>query len=194
MKLRAEMTRYAPRDGYIMDIEKQRKSTEEEYEFFFISPGYYLGVSGANAYTISEHMQKISCACEDMTFGCKGKEVCKHLIKFLMLENPQELPGIREDMAQLLIASGWSGVPLTPPDRPENRRHRPRLPNIQDPARQPVPKATERAERRAQYEKMTPEEIIQGMGATELEQNAKRGAPMAIAELARREAEQTVSA
>lgn len=192
MKLEAVMTRFAPRDGYICDIEKQRKAETEVYEYFLISPGYYLCKNEGNAYTISEYMQKISCSCADMTFRCTGKEVCKHLIQFMMLKNPQDLPGIREDMAQLLHAAGWSGKVLTPPDRPENRRKRPKLPNIHDPERKPVPKAAARAEKRDAYEKMTPDEIIRGMGAKELERNARKGGVMAIAELNRREAEKAV--
>lgn len=194
MKLKANITRFAPRDGYICDAKKHDKAIEEEYEFFFISPGYFLCTTEeGDAYAISEYMQKIGCGCEDMTYNCKGKEVCKHLIKFMLLK---EMPDkeIKEDMAQLLKAAGWSGTPLTPPDRPENRRRKPKLPNIKDPARKPGKKAAERAERRAQYEKMTPQQIIEGMDRKELEQNARRGAPMAIAELARREAEQAVSA
>jgi len=194
MKLEAEMTRFAPRDGYICDIEKERKATSEVYEYFLISPGYFICKNEDKAYTISEYLQKISCSCADMTYRCAGKEVCKHLIQFMMLENPQELPEIREDMAQLLIASGWSGTPLTPPDRPENRRQRPRLPNIHDPERKPVQKAAARAKKRDAYEKMTPEEIIRGMDGKELERNARRGAPMAIAELNRREAERAKEA
>ena len=194
MKLEAVMTRFAPRDGYICDVEKHEKAVNEEYEFFMISPGYYLCKSDGKAYTISEYMQKISCACGDMTFRCKEKEVCKHLIKFMLLPNPQDLPNIPEDMAQLLKAAGWSGRVLTPPDRPENRRERPRLPNIHDPERKPVPKAAERAERRSAYEKMTPEEIVRGMDSKELERNARKGGVLAVAELQRREAERAVSA
>lgn len=193
MKLKTEMTRFAPRDGYICDVEKERKATSEVYGYFLISPGYFLCVNGEKAYTISEYRQMISCACADMTFRCKGSEVCKHLIQFMMLKNPHDLPEISEDMAQLLIASGWSGTPLTPPDRPENRRHRPRLPNIHDPARKPVPQATTRAEKRKRYESMTPAQIIAEMDDKELERNAHKGAPMAIAEMSRREAERKVS-
>ena len=194
MKLKAEMTRFAPRDGYICDVEKERKATSEVYGYFLISPRYFLCVNGKKAYTISEYMQKISCACEDMTFRCQEKEVCKHLIQFMLLENPHDLPEISEDMAQLLIAAGWSGTPLTPPDRPENRRHRPRLPNIHDPARAPQPQADTRAERHKKYESMTPPQIIAEMGDKELERNARKGGPLAIAEMNRRKAERAVSA
>ena len=187
MKLKAEMTRFAPRDGYICDVEKERKATSEEYENFLISPGYFLCVNGKKAYTISEYMQKISCACEDMTFRCQGNEVCKHLIQFMMLENPHDLPEIGEDMAQLLIAAGWSGTPLTPPDRPENRRHKPRLPNIHDPARKPAKQAAKREASKKPYDGKTAEDIVREMDGKELERNARKGGVLAITEMNRRE-------
>ena len=43
--------------------------------------------------------------------------------------------------------------------------------------------------KRAQYRSMTAEEIVASMTHTELRRNARRGGVMAIAELARREAE-----
>ena len=39
MKLHANVTRFAPNDGFICDVETQRKAIEEEYDFFSISPG-----------------------------------------------------------------------------------------------------------------------------------------------------------
>jgi len=194
MKLESEMTRFAPRDGYICDVEKERKATSEVYEYFLISPGYFLCISEGKAYTISEYMQKISCSCADMTFRCKEKEVCKHLIQFMMLKNPHDLPEIHEDMAQLLKAAGWSGSVLTPPDRPETRKRKPKLPNIHDPDRKTQPQATTRAEKHKKYTSMTPEQIIAEMGGKELERNARKGGVLAIAELARRESERAVSA
>jgi predicted house-cleaning noncanonical NTP pyrophosphatase (MazG superfamily) len=194
MKLESVMTRFAPSEGYICDVGKERKATSEVYEYFGISPGYFLCISEGKAYTISEYMQKISCSCADMTHRCKGKEVCKHLIRFMMLENPHDLPEIREDMAQLLIAAGWSGTPLTPPDRPENRKHKPKLPNIHDPDRKPVPQAAKRENSKKSYEGKTAEEIVRAMDDKELESNARKGGVMAKAEWARREAEREESA
>lgn len=192
MKLEANITRFAPSDGFICEVDKHRKATEENYDLRFISPGYYLCIHEGNAYAISDYKGKIGCACADMTFNCKGKEVCKHLEKFMRLK---ELPSnpIDDEMIQLLEAAGWSGQKLTPPARPAQQT-RQRLPNIHDPARKPVKQAATRAEKRKRYEQMTPEQIIAEMGDKELESNANRGAPMAIAELARREAERAVSA
>jgi hypothetical protein len=185
MKLEANVTRFAPNDGYIMDIKKERKAAEEHYEFSFISPGWFLCITeSGNAYTISQYMQKIGCACADMRMRCKGKEVCKHLIQFMNLENLPD-KDISEEMAQLLQAAGWSGKTLTPPDRPENRK-RQKLPNIKDPARKPAPQAAQREKSKEAYKGMTPEQIIKETPQAKLETYARRGAPLAIAELTRR--------
>jgi len=184
MKLEANVTRFAPNDGYIMDADKQRKAAEEHYEFSFISPGWYLCVSGDHAYAISEYMQKIGCGCADMRMRCKGKEVCKHLIQFMNLPNLPD-KDITHEFRELLEAAGWSGTVLTPPDRPENRK-RQKLPNIHDPARKPGKQAATRAEKMKRFESMTPEQIVAEMDEKTLEQNARRGAPMAIAEVQRR--------
>lgn len=195
MKLEANVTRFGPENGYIYEAAKEAKAIAEAdgWIYRFISPGYYLCITEDKAYAISMYKQKIGCGCADMTYNCTGKEVCKHLIMFMRLENLPDRD-ISEEMRQLLEAAGWSGTTLTPPDHPSTRHQKSGRPNIRDPKRKPRTKAEERAERRAQYEMMTPEEIIQGMGETELEQNAKKGAPMAIAEMARREAERAVSA
>lgn len=206
MKLETNVQRYAPRDGYIYDAKKERKAIEEEYDYRSISPGNYLCVSGTNAYAIRERGNDIGCGCADMTHNCNGKEICKHLIGFMLLKNLPDKE-ISEEMAQLLRDAGWSGTPLTPPDRSTNRRRQPTpdipeparkttppAPDVQDPANKTTPPAPTKAELRAKYEKMTPEEIIRGMDKNELEINARRGAPMAIAELERREKERAVSA
>ena len=187
MKLEANVKRYAPKDGYIYDAKKERKAIEEEYEYWFISPENYLCVSGNTAYAISVNIKDIGCGCADMTNNCKGKEICKHLIGLMRLKNLPDKE-ISEDMAQLLRAAGWSGTQLTPPDRSTNRRIPP-TPNVQDPTPTATPRAETKAERREKYEKMTPEEIIKGMDKNELVRNASKGAPMAIAELERREKE-----
>jgi len=192
MKLHANVVRFAPDDGYIMDVEKEQKASEERYEFRFISPGYYLCTHGENVYCISQYMRKIGCACDDMTFNCKEKLVCKHLIQFMNLKDHPD-KDISEEMAQLLKAAGWSGKVLTPPDSPENRRQKPKLPNIKDPARKPLPQAATRAEKMKKYASMTPEQIIAEMDGEELKRNARRGAPMAIAEMARRKTAEAVS-
>jgi len=185
MKLESNVTRFAPNNGYIIDVEKERKAAEEHYEYFFISPGWYLCVSEGNAYVISEYLLKIGCACADMTYNCKGKEICKHLIHFMNRENLPDR-NISEEMVQLLQAAGWSGKVLTPPDRPENRRRKPKLPNVHDPARKPGWQAATRAERMKRYASMTPKQIVAEMDGKELERNARRGAPLAITELQRR--------
>jgi len=48
---------------------------------------------------------------------------------------------------------------------------------------------TSQGEKRAQYRTMTAEDIVTSMSYTELRRNARKGGVMAIAELARREAE-----
>ena len=133
-------------------------------------------------------MQKIGCGCEHMTYRCKGKEVCKHLVRFMSLEDTQ-FGNISEEMAELLQAAGWSGTPLTPPDKPENRSKKPKLPNIHDPARKPAPQAAQRAKAKKTYEGMTTEQIVRGMDLKELERNARKGGVATQAELARRKAE-----
>lgn len=185
MELFSNVTRFAPNDGFICDVDTHRKASEEEYDFRFISPSYYLCITeSGNAYVISEYKNKIGCACQDMTFNRKGKEVCKHLEKFMRLKD-LSLPDISEDMAQLMKAAGWSGSVLTPPDRPENRK-RQKLPNIKEPTRKPAPQAATRQERKKTYEGMTPEQIIKETPQAKLETYARRGAPLAIAELTRR--------
>lgn len=62
-------------------------------------------------------------------------------------------------------------------------------PPLHDPARTPSLAAAQRAERRARYGRMTPEEIVEEMPPEVLERNARRGAPLAIAERERRAAE-----
>ena len=52
--------------------------------------------------------------------------------------------------------------------------------------RTPSSAAAERAARRAQYARQTPEEIVRSMPDTELRRNVGRGAPMTIAEQERR--------
>ena len=52
----------------------------------------------------------------------------------------------------------------------------------------PTP-AAERADRRRRYASMTAAEIVTAMPAGELKRNARRGAPLAIAEQERRQAQ-----
>ena len=61
-----------------------------------------------------------------------------------------------------------------------------KIPHVHDPARTATPQAAQRAERRARYNRMTAEEIVRYMPDKELSRNARRGAPMAIAEQERR--------
>jgi hypothetical protein len=194
MKLEATITRFAPRNGYIMDAKKAKKALEEECDFRFISPGYYLCITAEGiAYAISEYLDKIGCGCKDMTFNCTGKEICKHLIRFMSLKELPSKP-IDEEMAQLLIAAGWTGTTLTPPDHPSTRHQKRGRPNVHDPDRKPAPQAAKRAKSKKSYEGKTPEQIIRETPQKKLETYASRGAPMAIAEVARRAAEKEVSA
>lgn len=67
-------------------------------------------------------------------------------------------------------------------------------PPLHDPARTPSPAAAQRAERRARYASQTPAEIMEAMPPGELERNVRRGAPLAIVEQERRQAEAAESA
>lgn len=185
MKLEANITRFAPRDGYICEAARHDKAIAEaeDYDFRFISPGYFLCIHGENAYTMSEYRGKVGCACADMTYRCKGKEICKHGQIFLSLDDYPTNP-IDEAMAQLLKAAGWIGARLHPPDLPKKAKKK--LPNIHDPARKPQPQAAQRHEQMKRYETMTPEEIIRETPQEKLETYARRGAPMAIVEVQRR--------
>jgi len=58
--------------------------------------------------------------------------------------------------------------------------------NIHDPARKPTFQAAQRAEQKKSYVGKTPEQIIRTTPQKKLETYARRGAPMAIAEKARR--------
>ena len=194
MKLEANITRFAPRDGYIMDAKKAKKALEEECDFRFISPGYYLCITEeGNAYAISEYMDKIGCGCKDMTFNCTGKEICKHLIRFMSLKELPSKP-IDEEMAQLLEATGWSGATLTPPEHQSTGHQKRGRPNVHDPDQKPVPQAAQREKRKQSYDGKSAEDIVREMSGKELERNARKGGVAAIAETARREAERAVSA
>lgn len=186
MKLHSNVTRFVPDDGFIMDAKKEKKANEEHYDFFFISPGWYLCVSKKNAYCISQYMNKIGCSCYDMRMRCKNKSVCKHLIQFMNLKNLPDTD-ISNEFRELLEAAGWIGTVLKPPDRPENRQ-RQKLPNAHDPERKPVPQAAQREKAKKTYVGKTAEQIVQGMDDTELRRNACKGGVAAIAELQRRTA------
>jgi len=196
MKLEANITRFAPNNGYICDVEKQRKAVAEEYEMRLISPGFYLCTHDNNAYAISEYMGKIGCACYDMTHGCKGKEVCKHLVKFMTLKD-LSLPEISQDQRELLEAAGWSGTVLTPPQKqqqpkqqqPKQQQPKQQQPKVTEPAVKSQPQAT-RIGNREKYEGKTPAQIIAQMPLEELKRNARKGGVMAVAELQRRTAEE----
>ncbi len=195
MKLEANVTRFGPENGYIYEAAKEAKAIAEAdgWIYRFISPGYYLCITEDKAYAISMYKQKIGCGCADMTYNCTGKEVCKHLIMFMRLENLPDRD-ISEEMRQLLIAAGWSGTTLTPPNHPSTRHQKRGRPNIKDPERKPAPQAAQRATKKESYEGKTAEEIVRGMGDKELESNARKGGVAARAEVDRREAERAVSA
>lgn len=183
MKLFATITRTAPSLGFICDVTRHDKAIAEaeDYDFRMISPGYYLCIHGVNAYVMSAYLAKTGCACYDMTYHCKGKEACKHVQIFGTLNNLPSTP-IDEDMEQLLKAAGWTGRKLHPPAQAK----KPKLPNIHDPARKPQPQAASRADQRKTYASMTSEEILRETPQKKLETYARRGAPLAIAEVQRR--------
>lgn len=202
MKLESTISRTAPTLGYILDVETSDRAVAEagEYDWRQVSPGYYLCVHGETAYAISEYRGMLGCSCADMSLRKKGKEACKHIAAFMALPDISTLNGIDKDMEQLLRAAGWTGVIMQPPKRPEQARRsildppKRRLPSIHDPDRKPGKKAATRAEKTKMYESMTPEEIMQQTSEKDLELYARRGAPLARAELQRREAEKAVSA
>lgn len=193
MRLEANITRSAPTLGFICDVKRHDKAIAEaeDYDFRMISPGYYLCIHGENAYAMSAYLKKAGCACADMTFRCKGNEACKHIQIFCTLNDLPTKP-IDDGMRQLLTAAGWSGETLTPPDHPSTRHQKRGRPNAHDPARKPQPQAASRAEQKQSYAGKTPEQIIRATPIADLKKFAGRGAPMAIAELRRRETERAV--
>ena len=183
MKLFANITRTAPTLGFICDVTRHDKAIAEaeDYDFRFISPGYFLCIHEKNAYAMSAYLAKTGCACADMTYRCKGDEACKH-IQILCTLNDLPSKPIDADMEQLLKAAGWTGHKLHPPAQAK----KPKPPNIHDPARKPQPQAATRADQHKRYASMTPEQIIRETPQEMLETFAKRGAPLAIAEVQRR--------
>ncbi|MEA3382759.1 MAG: hypothetical protein U9Q87_18170, partial [Pseudomonadota bacterium] len=186
MKLHANITRTAP----FMEITLDPKTLEEsiaeakDYDFYFISPGYYLCVHGNNAYAISEYKKRVGCACPDMTYRCKPpRDSCKHLRVFCSLEDLPSKPATPE-MAELLKAAGWIGKPLHPPEMQKRSKKKP----PKDPDRKPQPQAPTRAQKMQSYAGKTTEEIVRSMPLPELQRNAKRGGVACVAELERRTA------
>jgi hypothetical protein len=181
IKLEANITRLAPRNGYRYDVARDKKSREESYQFQMISPGYYLVVSGSKAYAISETQKTMGCACEDMTYRCTPPhDVCKHLIAFARLPDVPTAP-LSPVYEQLLRAAGWTGERLHPPELKQEKK---KLPPLRDPARQESPRAASRAAVRDSN--LSIAERVAAMSLAECKQNAARGGVACIADLKRR--------
>ena len=189
MTLHPIVTNFAPCIGYVCDIETYTKAAEEggEYVFRKISPDFFLCEHGENAYVIAENIRQkmIGCSCEAMNYRKTPLDVCKHIIAFTKQDMPIE--PISEEQRHELEAAGWTGKTLRPPDPPKKKRQTP----LHDPERKPTERAATREERRKLYESMTAEEMCRIMPDAELRNNARRGGVAAIAELKRREAEQS---
>ncbi len=202
MKLEANITRTAPTLGFVLDVATSDRVAAEAdgYDYRQISPGYFLCIPDAeHAYVISEYLKRVGCSCADMRLRKKDREVCKHAAAFMALLDISTLKGIDQDMEQLLRAAGWTGKILQPPKRQEQARRsmvgeapKRRLPSVHDPDRKPTKQAATRAEKMQRYEGMTPEQIIRETPQEKLETYARRGAPLAKAEVERRIAEQAV--
>jgi len=174
LKLEANITRLAPRLGFRCDVERDRKSREEKYEWQMISPGFYLCISGNKAYAISETQKTMGCACEDMTYRCAPPhDVCKHLIAFARLPDVPTSP-LSPHLEQLIRAAGWTGERLHPPTPRESKK---KLPPTHDPAR-----------KAARNSSLSIAERVAAMDLQELTKNANKGGTACIAELERREA------
>ncbi len=187
MNLHANIQRTVPVLGFVCDIETERKARAEEgdYDFRFISPGYFLCIHKESMYVISEYLKKFGCSCQNMTYRLKGNDACKHLNAFYALKDYPSNP-IDDDMAQLLKAAGWIGRKLHPPDLPKKAKKK--LPNIKSPERQPQPQAATRAQTHADYAGKTTEQIVRAMPDDEVRRNAGKGGVACVKELERRKA------
>ena len=186
MKLEANITRTAPTLGFVCDIETERKARAEEkdYDFRLISPGFFLCIHAGSAYAISEYQKRLGCACQNMTYRLKGNDACKHINAFYALKD-YPLKPIDQETETLLKAAGWIGRKLHPPALPDPKKRK-KLPNVKDPERKPQPQAAQRAAKYQSYEGKTAEQIVREMSLPELRRNARKGGPVAIAELQRR--------
>ncbi len=185
MNLHANIQRTAPAFETTSDLATDTAGAQEEYDFRFISPAYFLCIHGENAYAISEYKKRIGCACEDMTYRCKPpRDACKHIRGFVRLQEYPTNP-IDAGMIQLLKAAGWIGSKLHPPDLPKPAKKK--LPNIKAPERKPQPQATTRAQKHAEYAGKSTEQIVRGMSNADVIKNAGRGGVACIAEKERRE-------
>ena len=183
MNLHANIQRTAPAFETTSDLATDTAGAQEEYDFRFISPGYFLCIHGDNAYAISEYKKRIGCACEDMTYRCKPpRDACKHIRGFVLLKEYPTNP-IDAGMIQLLKAAGWIGAKLHPPDLPKKAKKK--LPHAKSPERQP--QAATRAQKSAQYAGKSTIEIVKAMSNEEVRKNAAKGGVACIAEKERRE-------
>lgn len=189
--IRTVIERYAPQDGYVCDAKDFEQAHNEKQEYRMISPGYYLCCTSDRVYLISEYKGEIGCSCEEMS-NMTGKQVCKHLIGFLELDEPPFKPAgpIYEE---ILKAQGWTGAKLHPPgyghrNGAAQNKGTP-APPLHDPERKPKPQAAQRATRKRSYDGMTPEEIIRETPLQKVQKYAKSGSQLAKDELKRREAE-----
>ncbi len=185
MNLHPLSTNWAPSLGFVLDADAYLKAQQEasEYEYQKISPGFFLCKHGDNAYVIGDAGKTVGCSCPAMTFRKTHADGCKHISAFLRVQEPPD--PISPETETLLRDAGWTGDPLHPPAAEPKKKKKP---SAHNPAREPEKQATTRAQQHKQYESMTPEQIIAGMSDAELRRNAKKGAPMAIDELERREA------
>jgi hypothetical protein len=187
MNLKHEIKHRAPRNGYVCDAATDRKAREEchDYDYYVISPGFYLCQHGKNRYVIEESINSVGCACEAMTFNKNPGEVCKHIVAMSFLDEVPIEP-VSEEVRKMLRWEGWIGeVILLPPSSYQQKK---RQPPIHDPDRQPRAKAEERKAKHLKYDGMNMKQMLASMDDTEIAKNARKGGVAAIAELARRTA------
>lgn len=116
------VSHYAKRGSEIIDSDREAKSKAEKYTFSRISKGNYACETGKapgdEGYLIRVIDDRIGCSCSDMTFNCKGNEICKHIIRFLAMGRVPE--NIAPDwITGFLRGMGWTGLEPTPPEVPK---------------------------------------------------------------------------
>ena len=187
MNLHANIQRTAPAFETTTDVPTDAIAAQEaaDYDYRFISPGYFLCVHGKEAYAMSQLKKRVGCACPDMTYRCAPpRMVCKHIRNFVALKEYPTNP-IDAGMAQLLKAAGWIGSKLHPPDLPKPTKKK--LPHAKSPERKPQPQAATRAQKHDEFAGKTTEQIVRGMSNADVIKNAAKGGVACIAEKKRRE-------
>ncbi len=110
MNTRPTVSRYADQEKITVQPNTRAKVDDEgdSYEFSRISQGHYACNHGKTTHVIIEKDGRIGCSCENMTYRCTGNNVCKHIVKFLDLKVPPQIPA-SEEIIRKLSLMGWVG-------------------------------------------------------------------------------------